>query len=182
MGLLRWLSSWFLISKDQNKQVHQKDTLDLAIHPNCFKALHDRGCHNQGIQGQNIPLTWHAPPPAQQVGHGNAFIGQSASNIKSIWHDKLQADTWWVHWLSKSKTNGPYHAFTAPPSPNPRYGLTCRPLPTLWQVSSGTELDDETKQGGKPPVKILTAVTRNLAIAARFLCEYSGPFWVKKFG
>ena len=66
--------------------------------------------------------------------------------------------------------------FYSPPPPNPRYGLTCRPLPTLWQVSSGTELDDETKQGGKPPVKILTAVTRNLAIAARFLCEYSGPF------
>ena len=44
MGLLRRLSSWFLLSKDQNKQVHQKDTLDLAIHPNCSKALHDRGC------------------------------------------------------------------------------------------------------------------------------------------
>ena len=36
-------SSWFLISK-RNIQVHQKDTLDLAIHSNCLKALNDGGC------------------------------------------------------------------------------------------------------------------------------------------
>ena len=44
------------------------------------------------------------------------------------------------------------------------------------QISSGTELDDETNQDSKPPMKILTTITRNLAIT-RFLCEYSGPFW-----
>ena len=43
MVLLRWFSSWFLISK-RNIQVHQKDTLDLAIHSSCLKALNDRGC------------------------------------------------------------------------------------------------------------------------------------------
>ena len=43
MVLLRWFSSWFLISK-RNIQVHQKDTLDLAIHSSCLKALNDGGC------------------------------------------------------------------------------------------------------------------------------------------
>ena len=43
MVLLRWLSSWFLISRETFK-VHQKDTLDLAIHSSCLKDLHDRGC------------------------------------------------------------------------------------------------------------------------------------------
>ena len=42
MVLLRWLSSWFLISK-RNIQVHQKDTLDLSIHSSCLKALNDGG-------------------------------------------------------------------------------------------------------------------------------------------
>ena len=43
MVLLRWLSSWFLISK-RNIQVHQKDTLDLSIHSSCLKALNDGRC------------------------------------------------------------------------------------------------------------------------------------------
>ena len=50
------------------------------------------------------------------------------------------------------------------------------PVSNPWRVSSGTELDNETNQESKPPMFFLTAVTRNLAIA-RFLCEYSGPFW-----
>ena len=54
-------------------------------------------------------------------------------------------------------------------------GYTWRPLPTPWQVNSGTEPNDETNQDSKPPMKILTAATRNLGIS-RFLCEYSGPF------
>ena len=45
-----------------------------------------------------------------------------------------------------------------------------------WRISSGTKLDNETSQDSKPPMFFLTAVTRILAIA-RFLCEYSGPFW-----
>ena len=45
-----------------------------------------------------------------------------------------------------------------------------------WRVSLGTELNNETNQDSKPPMFFLTAVTRNLA-TARFLCEYSGPFW-----
>ena len=54
-------------------------------------------------------------------------------------------------------------------------GLTWRPLPIPWRVNSETEFDNETNQDSKPPMFILTAVTRNLAFA-RFLCEYSGPF------
>ena len=34
---------WFLISK-RNIQVHQKDTLDFAIHSSYLKALKDGGC------------------------------------------------------------------------------------------------------------------------------------------
>ena len=44
------------------------------------------------------------------------------------------------------------------------------PSQSPWWVSSGTELDNETNQDSKPPMFLLTAVTRNLAIA-RFLCE-----------
>ena len=58
---------------------------------------------------------------------------------------------------------------------SPLQGLTWRPLPNPWRVSSGTELDNETNQDSRPPMFFLTAVARNLAIA-RFLCEYSGPF------
>ena len=58
----------------------------------------------------------------------------------------------------------------------PPYGLTWRPLSNPRQVSSGTELDNQTNQDSKPPMIFLTAETRNLAIA-RSLCQYSGPFW-----
>ena len=78
MVLLRWLSSWFLISK-RNIQVHQKDTLDLSIHSSCLKALNDGGCS---------PPDFPHPPPSL----ARAFIGQWASNVTRIWHDKLKAD------------------------------------------------------------------------------------------
>ena len=54
-----------------------------------------------------------------------------------------------MHWLSQSKTDGRYHAFAAPSSPRDWHG---GPFPTHGElISSGT--------------------------IARFLCEYSGPFW-----
>ena len=67
MALLRWLCSWFLISK-RSIQVHQKDTLDLAIHPSCLKALNDGGCLrlNQVLSREfkvkSPPLTSSTPP------------------------------------------------------------------------------------------------------------------------
>ena len=50
------------------------------------------------------------------------------------------------------------------------------PVSNPWRVSSGTEHDNKTNQESKPPMCFVTSVTRTLAIA-RFLCEYSGPFW-----
>ena len=35
---------------------------------------------------------WDSHPQAEHMLEGNAFIGQWASNIKRIWHDKLKAD------------------------------------------------------------------------------------------
>ena len=67
MVLLRWFSSWFLISK-RNIQVHQKDTLDLAIHSSCLKALNDGGCLrlnqvlSRKFKVKSPPLTSSTPP------------------------------------------------------------------------------------------------------------------------
>ena len=94
MVFLRWLSSWFLISK-RNTQLHRKETLDLAIHSSFLKAPHDRGCLrvNQVLSRElKVKSPPWLPPPHQHVLEGNAFIGQWASNIKKIWHDKLKAD------------------------------------------------------------------------------------------
>ena len=96
MVLLRWLSSCFLISK-RNIQGHQKDTLDLAIHSSCLKALNDRGClrFNQVLDRE---FKVKSPPPpsptyslARAWGECVAFIGKWALNIKIISHDKLKA-------------------------------------------------------------------------------------------
>ena len=69
MVLLRWLSSWFLISK-RNIQVHQKDTLDLAIHSSCLKALNEGVCLtlnqvlNRELKVKSPSLTSSTPPPS----------------------------------------------------------------------------------------------------------------------
>ena len=141
MVLLRWLSSWFLISK-RNIQVHQKDTLDLAIHSSCLKAPNDRGCLrlNQVLSTEfkvksstRLPPP---PPPAYHVLEGNAFIGQWASNIKRIWHDKLKADMTSALTL-QSKTNGQYHAFAAPSALKTEFKVKSSPwLPPPPQPST----------------------------------------------
>ena len=67
MVLLRWLSSWFLISK-RNIQVHQKDTLDLAIHSSYLKALNDGGCLRlEQVLSREFKVKsppWLPPPPS----------------------------------------------------------------------------------------------------------------------
>ena len=68
MVLLRWLSSWFLVSK-RNIQVHQKDTLDLFIHSSCLKALNDGGCLrlsqalSREFKVKSTPMTSFTHPP-----------------------------------------------------------------------------------------------------------------------
>ena len=79
-------------------QVHQKDTPALAIHSSCLKAWSDGGCLrlNQVLSREfkvkSPPWLPPPPPPAKHVLEGNAFIGQWASNVTRIWHDKLKAD------------------------------------------------------------------------------------------
>ena len=70
MVLLRWLSSWFLISK-RNIQVHQKDTLDL-------KALNDGGRSrlNQVLRREfkvKSPLPDFLHPPSLARSWGECF-------------------------------------------------------------------------------------------------------------
>ena len=176
MVLLRRLSSWFLISK-RNSQVYQKDTLDLAIHSSCLKALNDGGRLrlNQVLSRESrlnhLPLTSSTPPRLARACGECFHWPMSLKHYKNLtWQTKGRHDQC-TDSLMQSKTNGRYHAFAAP-SPS-------RDWPGLFnprRVSSGTELDNETNQDSKPPMFFLTAVTRNLAIA-RFLCEYSGPFW-----
>ena len=82
--------------------------------------------------------------------------------------------TWQVHWLGQSKTNGQYPAFAAPfPPPRDLHG---GPFPTHGELAQGLTLTMRPTRTASPLTFFLTAVTKNLAIA-RFLCEYSGPFW-----
>ena len=170
MVFLRWLSSWFLISK-RNTQLHRKETLDLAIHSSFLKAPHDRRCLrvNQVLSRElKVKSPPWLPPPHQHVLEGNAFIGQWASNIKKIWHDKLKAD------MTSALTDSPRARLTDSTTllqHPPPLGIDMEAPPqSPWRVSSGTELDNETNQDSKPAMFFLTTVTRNLAIA-RFLCE-----------
>ena len=61
------------------------------------------------------------------------------------------------------------HASPSQYPPPPPRDWDGQPFPTPWQVSSGTELDDDINQDSKPPMEIITTVTG-------FLCEYSGLF------
>ena len=75
MVFLRWLSSWFLISK-RNTQVHRKETLDLAIHSSCLKAPHDRGCLrlNQVLSREfKVKSPPCLPPPGLARAWGKRF-------------------------------------------------------------------------------------------------------------
>ena len=77
MVLLRWLSSWFLISK-RNIQLHQKDTLNLAIRSSCLKALNDGGCLrlNQVLRREfkvKSPLPDFLHPPSLARSWGECF-------------------------------------------------------------------------------------------------------------
>ena len=75
MVLLRWLSSWFLISK-RNIKVHQKDTQDLAIHSSCLKALDDGGCLRHQVLSREFKdksPPWLPPPPSLARAWGKCF-------------------------------------------------------------------------------------------------------------
>ena len=56
-------------SLDSDVDIHQKDTLDLAIHPSCLKALNDGGCLrlnqvlSKELKVKSPPLTSSTPPP-----------------------------------------------------------------------------------------------------------------------
>ena len=69
MVRLRWLSSWFLISK-RNVQVHQKDTLHLFIHSSCLKSLNNEGrlrlnqVLSREFKAKSPPWLPPPPPPA----------------------------------------------------------------------------------------------------------------------
>ena len=60
--------------------------------------------------------------------------------------------------------------------PPPPQGLTWRPLLNSWRVSSGTELDNKTKQDSKSPMFIRgTAVTRNWPVL-RYVFKNSAKY------
>ena len=143
MVLLRWLSSWFLISKETCK-VHQKDTLDLAIHSSCVKALHGRGClrlkqvlGTENLRPHHFPPWLSAPPQPSTCLKGMLSLANGPQTLKEFDMTNLR-QTWPVHWLCQSKTNGQYHAFAAPSSP-PRdwHG---GPYPTHGELAQGLSL------------------------------------------
>ena len=162
---LRWLSSWFLISEKTFNSI--KETHSTWPYTPAALRLYMTAAENSRPQHPN-PVTWRGLP-AEHQGEGNPFTGQSAWDIYRIWHEKLQAGTWSVNWFSR-EINGPYHTFAAPSPTRDWHG---GPFPTpLRHFSPGTELDDETNQDSKPPMKILPAVTRNLVIVW-FPCEFA---------
>ena len=171
MVLLRWLFSWFLISK-RNIQVHQKGTLDL-IHSSCLKAQNDRGCLrlNQVLSREFKVKSPPRPQPSKCLGECFHWPMGLKHYNNLTWQTKGRHD---------ECTDSPRARLTDSTTllqHPPPLGIDMEaPSQSPWRVSSGTELDNETNQDSKPPMFFLTAVTRNLAIA-RFLCEYSGPFW-----
>ena len=81
MVLLSRLSSWFLISK-RNIQAHKKDTLELAIHSSCLKAVDDRGRLrlNQVLNGEfkvKSPPPPTSSPPSLASAWGECSLTQS---------------------------------------------------------------------------------------------------------
>ena len=170
MVFLRWLSSWFLISK-RNTQVHRKETLDLAIHSSCLKAPHDRGCLrlNQVLSRKfKVKSPPWLPPPLQPSTclRGMLSLANGLKRYKNL--------TWQTKGRHDQCTDSPRARLTDSTTllqHPPPLGIDMEaPSQSPWWVSSGTELDNETNQDSKPPMFFLTAVTRNLAIA-RFLCE-----------
>ena len=133
MVLLRRLSSWFLISK-RNIQVHQKDTLDLAIHSSCLRFLNDGGCLrlNQVLSREFKVKSppWLPPPPSLARAWGECFHWpMGLKRYKNL--------TWPVHWLSQSRTNGRYPAFAAP---SPAKDWHEGPFPTHGELAQGLSL------------------------------------------
>ena len=143
MVLLRWLSSRFLISKETFK-VHQKDTLDLAIHSSCVKALHGRGCLRlkQVLDTENLrphhppPPRLSAPPQPSTCLRGMLSLANGPQTLKEFDMTNLRP-TWAVHWLRQSKTKGQYHAFAAPSPPRDWHGS---PYPTHAELAQGLSL------------------------------------------
>ena len=175
MVILRWLSSRFLISK-RNIQVHQKDILALAIHSSCLKALSDRGCLRlyevlkREFKVKSPP--W-LPPPSQPSTCLRGML--SLANGPKTWiNDRCHVKnlTW--------QTKGRHDQWTDSPRARLTEGTTLSrhggPFPTHGGLAWELSLTMRPTRTASPPMFFLTAVTRNLAIA-RFLCEYSGPFW-----
>ena len=149
MVLLRWLSSWFLISK-RNIQVHPKDTLDLSTHSSCLKALNDGGYS---------PLT---PPSSRARAWGECFHWpMGLKRYKNL--------TWQTKGRLDQCTDSPRARLTEGTR------LLQRPPPLGIDmeapVSSGTELDNETNQHRKLPLFFLTAVTSYRQVSVRMFCS-----------
>ena len=142
MVLLRWLSSWFLISK-RNVQVHQKDTLHLSIHSSCLKALNNGGrlrlnqVLSREFKAKSPPWLPPPPPPSLACAWGECFhwpIGlKRYKNFTWQTKDRLyqRSD------FSQSRTNGRYNAFAAPSSPRDWHG---GPFPTHGELAQGLSL------------------------------------------
>ena len=140
MVLLRWLSSWFLISK-RNIQVHQKDTLDLSIHSSCLKALNDGGrLRLQQVLSREFKVKsppWLPPPPQPSTClRGMLSLANRPQTLKEFDMTNLRP-TWAVHWLRQSKTKGQYHAFAAPSPARDWHGS---PYPTHAELAQGLSL------------------------------------------
>ena len=99
--------------------VQQKDTLGLAIHSSCWKALHERGCLRlTQVVSREFKATSppYSPPPTPQRStclRGMLSLANGPQTLKEADLTSLR-QTWRVHWLSQSKTNGQCHAFAAP--------------------------------------------------------------------
>ena len=139
MVLLRWLSSWFLISRETFKVHQKKKTLDLAIHSSCLRALHDRGCLrlkqviSREFKATSPPSDFLPSPPRQPSTclRGMLSLANGPQTLKEFDMTNLR-QTWPVHWLSQSKTNGRHHAFSAPSPSKDWHG---GPFPTHGELA-----------------------------------------------
>ena len=70
-------------SLDSDVDIHQKDTLDLALHPSCLKALNDGGCLRLSL----LAMGWKGAP-CQSLAGGEGAAKAWYLSLVLLWESQ----------------------------------------------------------------------------------------------